>query len=75
MAPFADQMQIELAEQRPEGVGVFRHLDALRPFDPQQIGVEARDEPLEQIGRARRLQMAKHGPAIARHHSDRPRSG
>ena len=38
MPPFVEQVQIELAEQRAEGIGILGLLHRARPGDAQQIG-------------------------------------
>ncbi len=50
MPALVEQMQIELAQQRTEGIGILGFLHCLRPLYAQQIGRGVRYRPFEQAG-------------------------
>ena len=74
MPALVEQVQIELAEQRSEGVGILGLLHRARPRDAQHIGFRAGDATDEQPVWGRRRQSAKRLAAAARQHLDRQRT-
>ncbi len=60
MRAFANQMQIEFAEQRSERVGVFDFLDRVRPVDAQTIRLFARQLAGEETVGVNLLQLREH---------------
>ena len=68
MAAFVEQMQVEVAEQRPERIGILGLLHGLGPGNAQSIRQALADEALEQPLRLRRFEAAEHAAIGAGDH-------
>ena len=69
VAALVEQMQVELAQQRPEGIGILGLLHRARPFDAQQIGRRVSYGALEQA-RLHLGQRSQRGTIGAAQHLD-----
>ena len=75
MPAFVEQMQIEFAQQRPEGIWILGFLHRARPGDAQPIRLAAADATLEQTVRRGWREPPQQLVAGARQHLDAQRSG
>ena len=73
MAAFVEQVQVELAQHRPEGIGILGLLHRARPFYAQQIGRRVGHGALEQA-RLHLGQRSQRGTIAAAQHLDRLRA-
>ena len=74
MPAFIEQMQIELAQQRAEGIGILGLLHRCRPLDAQQIGRGVRHRAFEQARHLAFDQPAERRSIAATQHLDRLRA-
>ena len=70
MRAFANEVEIEVAEQEAETVGAFGVLDAARPADPEPVGTGRLQETGEQPGGMDHLQRAEAAAVFACHDVD-----
>ena len=70
-----EEMQVEIAEQRAEGIGILGLLHGAGPVDAQEIGAGSRHRSLEQPGDGAGRQLAHGLPVVAAEHLDRVRAG
>ncbi len=75
MGALADQMQVEIAEQQREGIGIFHLLDGVRPVDPEEIGRRAAGHAGKQPAFMDGFQLGQHLAGLGLHHADRQCSG
>ena len=55
MASFGEEVKIDVPKQGAEGVRVFGDLDAIGPFDAQDIRLPRSEEAMEKSARASRF--------------------
>ncbi len=70
MTAFVEQMQVEIAEQRPEGIGIFGFLRSVRPADAQKVGCSIDHRAFEEAIRRRRRELANRGVIASTQHFD-----
>ena len=75
MPPFVEQMQIKVAEQRPEGIWIFGFLHRVRPDDAQPIRLGAAHPADEQSLRRGRRQPPQWFASFACQYLDFQRAG